>query len=262
MDFSDIRGQAPAIEALVTAIAARDRGVLLVGPPGTGATMIARRVTTLFPPLTEHERVWLAAEYEGWLGPDHQRPAIEERPFRAPHHTISSRALLGGGEHGRFPTLHRCRDMPEIVTGCPCQRALPAHRYHRQPVLPVPRAGELHLGRFGVLMLADIGEFPSAVIVGLGWKLDRMTAPPFLVATAMPCPCGWYGFTQRECSCGDASREAYSARVRKLVGKLRITTTAIAAPLFIRDMRELPPGESSAMLRARVEAMRAGRSEP
>lgn len=218
LDFADVRGQATAIEALITAVAARERGVLLVAPPGAGAAMLARRVTTLFPPLSDHERVWLESEFDGVRSAYSQRMTIDSRPFRAPHHTVSPTGLMGA--HGR--------------------------------------AGELRLARFGVLMLHEVDEFLAEAIRRLGGELGRMAGAPFVVAIARPCPCGWLGFGVEPCECSEEARVVYAQRVEKVIRILGITARASVPPLSMDEIRNLPPGESSERLRARIESMRAG----
>lgn len=217
LDFADVRGQATAIEALITAIAARECGVLFVAPPGAGAAMLARRVTTLFPPLSDHERVWLRAEVDGVQGEYPRRITIDSRPFRAPHYGSSVSGLVG-------------------VRG---------------------RAGELHLARFGVFMLHDIERFLTEAVRRLGEGIAQMAGAPFVIAIAGPCVCGWYGFAVRACECPEDARVAHAREVEKVIQLLRITARVNVPPLSLDELRNLPPGESSESLRARIEAMRA-----
>jgi len=217
LDFADVRGQATAIEALITAIAARERGVLFVAPPGAGGAMLARRVTTLFPPLSDHERVWLRAEVDGVQGEYPQRITIDSRPFRAPHYGSSISGIVGIRGH----------------------------------------AGELHLSRFGALMLHEIDEFLTEAIRLLGGELRRMFGAPFVIAIARPCPCGWHGFAARLCDCSELPRAAHVLRVQKMIQFLGITTSINVPPQSLDELRNLPPGESSESLRARIDSMRA-----
>ncbi len=260
-DFADIRGQAQAIESLVTAIASGVRRILLVGPPGLGLGMIARRVPTLFPALTEHERVWLQAEYDGDCSPYHQSVVVTSRPFSAPHPSISPEALLGGRVYNAN-TREICRDMPGVLTTCRCRRAVPAHEHHDLPDAIVPRAGMLQLARFGALLLDPIDEFPLDTLRSLAHDLDRMTGAPFVMASAKTCACGWHGSSMQRCLCGELSRRQHAQRVEKMTAILGISAKVEVPYVSVLDMRELPPGESSASLRARIEAMRVGRSEP
>jgi len=258
-DFADIRGQSPAIESLITAIAAGERRILLVGAPGLGLEMIARRVSTLFPPLTAHERVWLEAERDGMPDAYDSAAAISERPFVVPHHSIRHESLLGGWGQAEF-TWDLCSDMPEIRTICGCRRALPSHAFHRLPESPVARAGWLHRARFGVLLLHRIDEFSADLVRSLAHDLDRMTGAPFVLVGAAPCACGWLGSSVQECLCGELSRQLYTQSVQKRIAILGITSKVEIPYVSLRDMRGLPPGESSESLRARIETMRAGRT--
>jgi magnesium chelatase family protein len=156
---------------------------------------------------------------------------IDERPFRAPHHTISSAALLGGGS--------------------------------------TPRPGEISLAHNGVLFLDELPEFQRGAIEGLRQPLEErqvtiarvngwMKIPSsfLLVAAANPCPCGWANSEVRECTCTKASIERYQQRMS---GPLldRIDLQVFVAPVLLAELRDQTPGESSAAIRARVEVARA-----
>lgn len=258
-DFADIRGQAPAIESLVTAIASGARRILLVGSPGLGLEMFAARVPTLFPPLIEHERMWLQAEHEGDCSPYHPPLVVTSRPFMAPHTTISSEALLGGRVYSMH-TREMCRDMPGILTTCRCRRALPAHQHHALPDSLVARAGMVQLARFGVLALHPIDAFSPDLLRSLARCLDGMTGAPFIIAGATPCPCGWHGSWVRDCICGERSREQHAQSVQKRIAILEVSAKVEIPYVSLREMRDLSPGESSASLRGRIEAIRAGRT--
>ena len=179
--------------------------------------MLARRVTTLFPPLSDHERVWLEAEFDGVRSVYRQRMTIDSRPTRAPHYGASISGIVG-------------------VRGY---------------------AGELHLARFGALMLHEVDEFLTEAIRRLGGELERMFGAPFVIAIARPCPCGWHGFAARLCDCSELPRAAHVLRVQKMIQFLGITTSINVPPQSLDELRNLPPGESSESLRARIEAMRA-----
>jgi magnesium chelatase family protein len=262
IDMSDIRGQNAAIESLVMALSRPStRGVVLVGPPGAGTTLIARRIPTILPELTEHQRTWVAAENEGAGFEAPARRSLPEQPFRAPHHTISTTALNG-------QTLVRgykapvCQDNPGLRTWCYCKRSVPAHPHHVLPREVVPRAGELRLARFGVLMLDEIAEFSQSAIEVLAHGLERMAGRPLVVATARPCPCGWRGSdSPRLCTCPESSVLRHKERVAKALVKLGINpeSDSIRVP-FVRldDLRRLPPGPTSESLRRRIELARKG----
>src|SRR3954463_15311305 len=152
--------------------------------PGLGKTMVARRIPTLLPDMTRAESLETTKIYSA-MGLAHG--LIDTRPFRAPHHTISTAALIGGGSS--------------------------------------PRPGEISLAHNGVLFLDEFPEFPRAAVEGLRQPLEertvtidrihgalRLPASFLLVAAANPCPCGWLGSGVRECTCGPGAIERYRLR--------------------------------------------------
>lgn len=227
-DFCDVRGQEDARRALEVS-AAGSHNLLMMGPPGAGKTMLARRLPSILPPMQAEEAMAVTAIHSvvGLLRAD--RGLVQRRPFRAPHHTISSAALLGGG----------------------------------QPLQP----GEVSLAHHGVLFLDELLEFPRHALEGLRQPLEtgeiaicraryRVTFPanPLLVAAMNPCPCGFYQLAGR-CSCKPEQVARYMAR---LSGPLldRIDLHVGLSPVALRTLQVPEPGESSKAIRQRVLAAR------
>lgn len=229
-DFSDVKGQEHAKRALEVA-AAGGHNVLMIGPPGGGKTMLARRLPGVLPPMEPEEAIDATRVHSvaGLLA--NGTPVLTTRPFRAPHHGISDAGLVGGGA--------------------------------------IPRPGEVALAHHGILFLDEILEFKRHVLEGLRQPLEegavtitrasasiRYPARFMLVAAMNPCPCGYYGDRTRECRCTPNQVRRYRAR---LSGPLldRLDIHLDVPPVPVRELGAESRQESSSSIRARVTAARA-----
>ena len=223
-DLSDVRGQPHAKRALEIA-AAGGHNLLMIGPPGTGKTMLASRLPGIMPPLTEDEALETAAIASiSAQGLDLKQWGV--RPFRAPHHTASGVALVGGGGQ--------------------------------------PRPGEISLAHHGVLFLDELPEYDRRVLEVLRQPLESgrisisraarqadFPAQFQLIAAMNPCPCGYLGDAERRCACGQEQVRRYRARVSGPLAD-RIDLHIEVPRLAHRVLRGEAPEESSATVRSRV----------
>lgn len=229
LDYADVKGQENVKRALEIA-AAGGHNILLIGSPGSGKSMMAKRLPSILPPLTLDEALETTKIHSVAGNIKSEMALMTQRPFRSPHHTISDVALVGGGAF--------------------------------------PQPGEISLSHNGVLFLDELPEFKRSVLEVMRQPLEdrkivisrskfsvEYPASFMLVASMNPCPCGYFNHPERRCTCGPGQVQKYLGRIS---GPLldRIDLHIEVVPVPIGKLNESPQGESSAEIRKRVVAAR------
>lgn len=228
-DYCDVKGQSHAKRALEVA-ASGNHNILFKGPPGSGKTMLAKRLPSIMPDLSFDEALEITKIYSISAKSNNPTALITERPFRSPHHTISDAGLIGGGT--------------------------------------VPKPGEITLANYGVLFLDELPEFSKHVLETLRQPLEDGTvtiaranmalsfpANFMLVSSLNPCPCGYFGDKQNRCNCSPTQIQRYLSKISgPLLDRIDICIDVPALPF--KELQQDPNAEKSAAIRERVNRCR------
>ncbi len=233
-DFADVKGQENVKRALEVAVAG-NHNAIMIGPPGSGKTMLARRLVSILPPLTLEEALETTRIHSVAGKTDSHASLMTRRPFRSPHHTSSDIALIGGG--------------------------------------PVPQPGEISLAHNGILFLDELPEFKRSVLEVLRQPLEdrvitiaraRMSciypASVMLIASMNPCPCGFHNHPVRECTCAPGMVQRYMSRISgPLLDRIDIHIEVV--PVDYQKLSVTAQTESSSVIRQRVVEARKIQTE-
>ena len=230
LDFANVKGQFEVKRALEVA-AAGGHNVIMIGPPGSGKSMMAKHIVSILPNMTFDEMIETTSVHSIAGITSSEEPIVTHRPFRSPHHTISTAGISGGGSS--------------------------------------PRPGELSLAHNGVLFLDEFPEFPRSSLEAIRQPLENghvtisrvrssVTYPCsiMLIAAMNPCPCGYYGHTSRRCTCSKRAIERY---ISKISGPIldRIDIHIEVPPITYKDISSTESAEHSSSIKARVDEARS-----